>query len=352
MKKNKMQPYKRIMPIMLSILLCFSLAACKEQTAPFQEDAVVPQATDNSVIEILEEDKSYESPAPVALAGNDKIDVLIGSTVLTAALADNSSAAAFLQLLQQGDVTVDMHDYGNFEKVGDLPQSIVTNDEQITTQPGDIILYLGNRITIYYDTNSWDFTRLGKLDDITQSELKALLGDGDITVTFRLHTNAQVHDKTLVVYFSATGTTQGVAETIAAALDAALYQIVPEVPYTDNDLNYSDSDSRTSREQNDDDARPAILGSVENWEQYDTVLIGYPIWWGDAPRIISTFVCSYDFSGKTVAVFCTSGSSDIATSIQTLAQQISGATLQKGMRFQAGASQQDALDFASSIGLD
>ena len=101
-----------------------------------------------------------------------------------ARLADNSSAEELLEKLSQGPITVDMHDYGNFEKVGDLPWSIRQNDEQITTEPGDIILYLGKRIVIYYDQNSWDFTRIGKIEGVTTEELLEVLGEGDVTVTF------------------------------------------------------------------------------------------------------------------------------------------------------------------------
>ena len=115
--------------------------------------------------------------------------------------------------------------------------------------------------------------------------------------------------KVLVAYFSATNTTQGIAEHIANGLNADIYEIVPEEPYTDADLNYNDNNSRTTIEMNDPDARPAITGSVEDMEQYDIVFIGYPIWWGEAPRIVSTFVESYDFSGKTIVPFCTSGGS-------------------------------------------
>ncbi len=111
--------------------------------------------------------------------------------------------------------------------------------------------------------------------------------------------SAETGSKALVAWFSCTGNTAGVAEKIAAATGADLYEIVPEQPYTDADLNYGDDDSRTSIEQNDDSARPAISGSVENMEQYDTVFIGYPIWWGQAPKIIYTFVESYDLGGKT-----------------------------------------------------
>ena len=107
-----------------------------------------------------------------------------GKSELTARLADNSSAVAFYELLKKGPLTVDMHDYGSFEKVGPLGTKLPRNDTQITTQAGDIILYQGNQITIYYDTNSWNFTRLGKVDGITQAELKKILGKGDVTAVF------------------------------------------------------------------------------------------------------------------------------------------------------------------------
>ena len=113
-----------------------------------------------------------------------------GKSELTATLVDNSSATAFYELLKKGPLTVDMHDYGNFEKVGPLGTKLPRNDTQITTQAGDIILYQGNQITIYYDTNSWNFTRLGKVvstsstTSITQAELKKILGKGDVTAVF------------------------------------------------------------------------------------------------------------------------------------------------------------------------
>lgn len=107
-----------------------------------------------------------------------------GSHKLNATLADNSSATAFYELLKKGPLTVDMHDYGSFKKVGSLGTTLPRNDTQITTTAGDIILYQGNQITIYYDTNSWNFTRLGKVDGVTQAELKKILGKGDVTAIF------------------------------------------------------------------------------------------------------------------------------------------------------------------------
>ena len=121
---------------------------------------------------------------------NMKISIQItsdsGSHKLTATLADNSSATAFYQLLKKGPLTVKMTDYGSFEKVGSLGTSLPRNDTQITTTAGDIILYQGNQITIYYDTNSWNFTRLGKVDGVTQAELKKILGKGDVTAVFNI----------------------------------------------------------------------------------------------------------------------------------------------------------------------
>ena len=109
-----------------------------------------------------------------------QIDNGTSKHTLTATLYDNSSSHALLELLQKGELTIDMHDYGNFEKVGSLPSSLPRNDTQITTEPGDIILYQGNQITFYYDTNSWNFTLLGKIDGITKAELKKILGKGNV----------------------------------------------------------------------------------------------------------------------------------------------------------------------------
>ena len=158
--------------------------------------------------------------------------------------------------------------------------------------------------------------------------------------------------KVLVVYFSATGTTKKVAENIANGLNADIYEIVPEEPYTDDDLNYNDNNSRSTIEMNDPDSRPAISGSVENMEQYTTVFIGYPIWWYDAPRIVSTFVESYDFSGKTIVPFCTSGGSGIGSSATNLEQLTSGAEWLSGSRLNGNDSQDTVMEWVNSLGLN
>lgn len=158
-------------------------------------------------------------------------------------------------------------------------------------------------------------------------------------------------NKVLVAYFSATGTTKSVAQHIADGLSADLYEIVPEEPYTDADLNYHDDNSRSAIEMNDSSSRPAISGSVENMEQYDIVFIGYPIWWGDAPRIVSTFVESYDFSGKTVVPFCTSGGSGVGSSASNLERLTSGAVWMDGHRLNGSDSQETVMEWVNGLGL-
>ena len=158
--------------------------------------------------------------------------------------------------------------------------------------------------------------------------------------------------KVLVAYFSATNTTEGVAEHIAEGLNADIYEIVPENPYTEADLDYNDNNSRTTVEMNDTNARPAISGSVQDMEQYDIVFIGYPIWWGEAPRIVSTFLESYDFSGKTIVPFCTSGGSGIGLSASNLEQLTDGADWLEGRRLNGNASQDTVMEWVDSLGLD
>lgn len=138
--------------------------------------------------------------------------------------------------------------------------------------------------------------------------------------------------KTLVVYFSATGNTKAVAGEIARLTGADLYEIVPAVPYTDDDLNYNNNNCRANQEMNDASARPAIGSRAIDVSSYDIVFIGYPIWWGTMPRIINTFLDTYDLSGKAVLPFCTSGSSGIAQSVSDIRAAEPAADVRGGLR--------------------
>ena len=154
---------------------------------------------------------------------------------------------------------------------------------------------------------------------------------------------------TAVVYFSATGNTADIAEKIANILNADKFEIIPEEPYTPDDLNYNDDNCRANLEMNDDSARPAISGDMTALTEYDTVFVGYPIWWGTAPRIIDTFFESYDMSGKTVYTFCTSGGSGIGQSIDDLTSLCPSVTISDGRRFNAGASEDDVRQWLDGL---
>lgn len=147
-----------------------------------------------SFIIMNKEDKNLDNSSTSNNSNNEveetmKIYIKINDQILRANLENNSSAEAFVEKLQEGDITIEMHDYANFEKVGNLEFGLPTNDVNITTSYGDIILYQGNQITIYYDTNTWNFTKLGKIEDVSQKELIDILGDGDVVVTFSLNEN-------------------------------------------------------------------------------------------------------------------------------------------------------------------
>lgn len=171
-----------------------------------------------------------------------------------------------------------------------------------------------------------------KATDATQTETVA-----NTTEAAKTNTNGA---KTLVVYFSATGTTKGVAEQIAEAVNADTYEILAAQPYTADDLNWNDSNSRTTKEQNDKAVRPEIGSDAVSLDGYSTVFIGYPIWWGEEPRIMDTFVESYDFSGKTMIPFCTSASSPLGTSASNLHALAPDAVWKDGRRFAAGTSRE------------
>ncbi len=162
---------------------------------------------------------------------------------------------------------------------------------------------------------------------------------------------ADENPKILVAYFSATGNTEYIAQHIQTILSADLYEIVPEDPYTDDDLNYNTDDCRANQEQNDPDARPSIAGTLEHPEDYDVMFLGYPIWWGEAPKIMHTFLASYNFDGVTIVPFCTSGSSGIGSSAETLYALAPDANWLPGQRFSGSASQDEVAAWIEELEL-
>lgn len=180
--------------------------------------------------------------------------------------------------------------------------------------------------------------------------------DGNATDTQTDETTAPTDDnssgnKTLVAYFSCTGNTKRIAEFVANDTGADLYEIVPAQPYTDEDLDYGNDKSRSTVEMNDSTVRPEISGNVDGWENYDTIFVGYPIWWSEAPRILDTFVESYDFSNKTVIPFVTSGGSGIGSSADTLESLAGGGNWLSGASFSGSEDEGEVADWVSGLGL-
>lgn len=161
----------------------------------------------------------------------------------------------------------------------------------------------------------------------------------------------QKDNKSLVVYYSSTGNTKTVAKYIADETGADLFKLVPKELYTSDDLNWNNKDSRVCVEHNNSDKRNVELSSttVDNWDSYDTVYIGYPIWWGIAAWPVNTFISSNDFTGKTVIPFCTSSSSELGESGKLLADMAGTGDWQEGKRFSSGASKDDVASWIDTL---
>ena len=159
--------------------------------------------------------------------------------------------------------------------------------------------------------------------------------------------------KTLVVYFSATGNTERVAEMIAETTGGDLFELEPADPYTDEDLNYNDENSRVSQEYADESLRNVelVATTMEGFDEYENVFVGYPVWWGIAAWPVNTFIEANDFTGKTVIPFCTSASSGLGESGELLAELAGTGDWLEGMRFRSGASEEDVVAWVESLGL-
>ncbi len=241
---------KRIFPILLLVaLLCTVIAGCgKAETSP----------SDRTPSEISIESSKPDSTLPNT--SEDTMYIMIGEHTLNVKMADNSSSKALLALLKDGDITVDAHDYGSFEKVGPLGAELPTNDEQITTEPGDVILYQGDQITVYYDTNSWSLTRLGKVQGVTADELKAILGDGDVTMVLSLKEPGSMvsNDEKPVVYMTSDISPEGLM---------AVYEALNASPSGKIAIKLS-----TGESENSNHLRPELIGDLVRSFDHPTIV--------------------------------------------------------------------------------
>ncbi len=160
--------------------------------------------------------------------------------------------------------------------------------------------------------------------------------------------NITNNSKIAVIYFSATGTTKGVAEKIANVTNSDIIEIVPKDKYTSSDLNYGNDNSRANKEQNSSSARPEIANNIDV-DKYDVIYLGYPIWWGDIPKIILTFLDTNNLDGKTIIPFCTSGSTGISQSLNTLESYNRNIKWLKGKRFSSSVSEKELTDWIMEL---
>ncbi|MDO4365083.1 MAG: flavodoxin, partial [Clostridia bacterium] len=181
----------------------------------------------------------------------------------------------------------------------------------------------------------WDFSKMVPLATAYSKNVSDL---SDETV-----------NRVLTVYFSATGNTKSLAEKVANVANSDIVEIIPETLYTSADLNYSDSNCRANQEQNDPNARPKIANTISNIEDYDVIILGYPIWWSTMPKIINTFLETYDLSVKTIMPFCTSGSSGIATSVSAIKGICTNSTVTTGFRGTSSTTDTDIQKWFDSV---
>ena len=353
MKRNKTVSVKRALCVIISALLILMLlsgcTAEEPEGQPTEDTEVTEEPLPEEKPSPTEEPQEAEEPEEDDTDGfAGYIYAHVNGETLTIMPEDNSSADAFTDLLEKGDVTVDLHDYGSFEKVGPLGSELPANDEKITTESGDLLLYQGDQITLFYDTNTWEYTRLGKVMERSQNELKELLGDSDVTITFSLspETPDEGTSDVLVACFSYTGNTREIADYIAEALGADTYEIRAETPYTAEDTAYN-TDCRAKREQDDPSARAAIKGDIPDLSGFDIIYLGYPIWYGQAPKIIYTFLEGADIGTKTVIPFCTSEASPLGSSADNLHESAPDADWEDGTRFEIGTPKEDIIEWLS-----
>lgn len=339
---------KKTFALIFVSLLCAVLFVLSSCTTPGNDTNKDNTGTRENTEETNATDtgSSEKDPNPTEKSGTRILFTFEGQTVY-GTLDDNSVSR---DLISRLPLTLTFSDYSNTEKIAYLPEGSAewdTSDapDSCTPAAGDIAMYApwGNLSVFYHSfRQSSGLVPLGKLDKGGAEKFAAMSGDFSVTISLADSKKEDTEEpenpeqpqksKILVAYFSCTGTTKAVAEKIAELTGGDLYEIVPSGPYTSDDLNYNNNNCRANREMNDPSARPAIAGDNIDLFAYDTVIIGYPIWWGTMPRIINTFLDTYDLSGKTVLPFCTSGSSGVSKSVSDIRSAEPGANVKDGLR--------------------
>lgn len=325
-----------------AMLLCSACGASEESNG----SSVTVQSSTSEQITT----GAAAQPLTSEAASADVMTMNVGGSSFSVALEDNETVTALKELLP---ANLDMSELNGNEKYCYLDTELPSAPEKVgSIAAGDVMLYGDNCLVVFYKSfkSSYSYTRIGHIDDT--AELEKALGSGGAAVSFSLNEKEDTQESdVLVAYFSRTGNTGKIAEYLIELTGADSYVINAAVPYSDDDIKYQDSGCRANKEQNDKSARPEIAEPIASIDSYDTILLGYPIWWGEEPRIIDTFLESYDFSDKTVIPFCTSASSGISVSEANIKALVPIGEQPGGRRFAASAKKEDVSEWLDLLGV-
>ncbi len=337
---------KKILLVLFTLLL-FCMTAASVNAAE-NEDLTIRLKIDSPLMLVNNEEKSIDENGTSPVIVNSRTLLPVRAVVEEIGGSVEWDADTKTVGLQSGDNNIKLEIDNTTAYLNNEPYTLDTPPAIIGGRTMLPIRFIAESFGLEVNWNGEEQTvTIVKKSDIQAESVTSAEATTESTTA---EETSESDNNILVVYFSATNNTKGVAEKIAEAAEADIYAITPEIPYTAEDLDYN-TECRANKEQNDDSARPEISGTVENMEDYDTVFIGYPIWWGQAPKIIYTFMESYDFNGKTIIPFCTSGSSPIGSSAENMQGLTQGAKWLEGRRFSGGASVDEVSGWVNSLEL-
>ena len=277
----------------------------------------------------------------------DALILTVGKQAFQISLENNETVSTLKNLLP---LNPELSELNGNEKYVYLDTKLPSAPQKVESiRAGDVMLYGDNCLVVFYESfdSSYSYTRIGHISDT--AGLVEALGAGSIAVSFGLKKESTDANNVLIAYFSRTGNTEKISDYLAELSGADKYVIEAKEPYTDADIKYQDDSCRANKEQNDKTIRPEIAKAFNHMDDYDTILLGYPIWWGEEPRIIDTFLESYDFTDKTLIPFCTSGSSGITKSETNIKELVPIGKQIAGKRFSASSTKDEVAEWFNTL---
>lgn len=340
---------KRFLSIFLCILLCaFNITACAAEAT---DNLTIILQIDNSVMQVNGVEKEIDpGRGTTPILQNDRTLLPIRAVIEEMGGSVGWNGETQVVTLTLGEDTI---------RLTINSATAYLNDEAHTLDVAPIVVNDRTMLPIRFIAESFQFD-VAWNDEIQEVTITKQTEDVQLpeeTIPEQPEQQEPTEEpamdtnKTLVIYFSATGNTEALAQTIAQVTNADVCEIMPSDPYTSEDLNYN-SDCRANEEQQDDSARPEIEPISVNIDEYETIFLGYPIWWGTLPKVIYTFAETYDLSGKTIMPFCTSGGSGISSSVSTLRSLCTNSTVTDGFRGTASTTGEQIMAWLEQCGYD